>query len=268
MHDAHGGDARVRDVRLVFEISGEGPDLIWGHGLSMNRASDAVLGLLDWSRIPVSVVRYDARGHGESESTPDTKGYSWLELARDQLALADALGIGSYVSAGASMGSGTALHAAVLSPQRIRALVLALPPTGWETRAAQAAMWELTAAMIEEHGVEALVDSRAELEPPDPYKGDAQRREQQAAAVRAWDPDRLALVMRGATEANLPDRGELAQIGVPALILAWTGDPAHPLSTAEELASLIPDSELHVASTAAELAGWTDRAAAFLRRVL
>ena len=262
-HEVH-----VRDALLVYEVSGEGPDLIWGHGLTMSRASDAVLGLLDWDQIPVSVVRYDARGHGESASTPDTKGYSWSELARDQLALADALGIGSYVSAGASMGCGTALHAAVLSPQRVRALVLALPPTGWETRAAQAAMWELAATLIEEQGVEALIDSRAELEPPDPFKGDTQRREQQADAVRAWEPGRLALVMRGATEANLPDRAELAQIRVPALILAWTGDPVHPVSTAEELAAHIPDTELHVASTASELAEWTALTAAFLRRVL
>jgi len=258
----------VRGARLVYERSGKGPDLIWSHGLTMNLASDAVLALLDWSQIPVSVVRYDARGHGESESTPDTKGYSWSELALDQLALADALGIDTYVSAGASMGCGTALHAAVLGRERVRALVLALPPTGWEARAAQAATWELIAKMIEDQGVEALVTSRAELEPPDPYKGDTQRRDQQASAVRAWDAGRLALVMRGATEANLPERAELAQIGVPALILAWTGDPIHPASTAEELAALIPDAELHVASTASDMDDWTAHTNTFLRRVL
>jgi len=258
----------VRGARLVYERSGEGPDLIWGHGLTMNRASDAVIALLDWSQIPVSVVRYDARGHGESESTPDTEGYSWSELALDQLALADALGIDTYVSAGASMGCGTALHAAVLGRERVQALVLALPPTGWEARAAQAASWEVIAEMIEDHGVEALVTSRAQLEPPDPYKGDTQRRDQQAAAVRAWDPDRLALVMRGATEADLPDRADLARIGVPALILAWTGDPIHPVSTAEELAARIPDTELHVASTASDMDAWTAHTNAFLRRVL
>jgi pimeloyl-ACP methyl ester carboxylesterase len=224
--------------------------------------------LLDWSQIPVSLVRYDARGHGESESTPHTAAYSWSELALDQLALADALGIDSYVSAGASMGCGTALHAAVLGREQVQALVLALPPTGWEARAAQTASWEIIAEMIEDHGVEALVTSRAELEPPDPYRGDTQRREQLAAAVRAWDPDRLALVMRGATEADLPDRADLAGIGVPALILAWTGDPIHPVSTAEELAARIPDAELHVASTASDVHEWTARTNAFLQRVL
>jgi pimeloyl-ACP methyl ester carboxylesterase len=74
--------------------------------------------------------------------------------------------------------------------------------------------------------------------------------------------------MRGATEANLPDRSELARIGVPALILAWTGDPVHPMSTAEELAARIPEAELHVASTASDVDRWTAHTNAFLRRVL
>jgi 3-oxoadipate enol-lactonase len=258
----------IRGVEVEAEVSGEGPALIWGHGLSMNRASDADMGLLDWQRIPVTVVRYDARGHGESESTPDLAGYSWSELAQDQLALADALGISTYVAAGASMGCGTALHAAVLGEERVAALVLAIPPTGWETRAAQAEQWELAATVIETEGVEAVIAARAELEPPDPYVGDEQRREQQAAATRAWDPDRLALVMRGATKANLPDRAEIAGLTVPALILAWTGDPIHPVSTAEELHALLPDSELHVASTRSDLGTWTDLTAGFLQRVL
>ena len=37
------------------------------------------------------------------------------------------------------------------------------------------------------------------------------------------------------------------------MILAWIDDPGHPLSTAERLHELINDSELHVASTPADL---------------
>ncbi|HEX4244945.1 MAG TPA: alpha/beta fold hydrolase [Acidimicrobiales bacterium] len=258
----------IRGAELAYEVTGSGPDVIWGHGLSMDRASDADMGLLDWQQIPVTVVRYDARGHGRSESTPDLDGYRWSELAQDQLALADALGIDGYVAAGASMGCGTALHAGVLGGGRVKALVLAIPPTAWETRAAQAEQWELAASVIETDGVEAVIAARAQLDPPDPYAGDDRRRELQAAATRAWDPDRLALVMRGATRANFPDRADIARIGVPALILAWTGDPIHPMSTSEELHSLLPDSELHVASTAADLSTWTDLTRGFLKRAL
>lgn len=230
----------------------------------MNRVSDAEMSLLDWERLPVSVLRYDARGHGESSSTSDLDGYSWEELARDQLTLADALGIDSYIAAGASMGCGTALHAATQAPTRIRALILAIPPTGWETRAAQADQWELTAGIIETEGVEPVIAARAELDPPDPFVGDTARRELQAQWTRSWDPDRLAQVMRGATTANLPDRAAIAEIALPTLILAWTGDPIHPVSTAEELAGLIPHAELHLARTRVQLDGWTDVVASFL----
>ncbi len=238
--------------------------MIWGHGLSMDRVSDAELGLIDWDRVPASVVRYDARGHGESETTSDLDGYRWSELALDQLALADALGIGRYVAAGASMGCGTALHVAAVGGPRVAGLILVIPPTGWETRAAQADQWELAATVIERDGLEAAIAARAELDPPDPYRGDDARREQVAEATRRWDPRRLATVMRGATRANLPDRQEIAGITVPALILAWTGDPVHPMSTAEELAHLLPRAQLHQATTRADLDTWTDLAREFL----
>jgi 3-oxoadipate enol-lactonase len=256
-HVRTSGYTTVRGARLAYEVTGQGVTLIWGHGLSMTRASDAELGLVDWDRVGATVVRYDARGHGESESTAALDGYSWAELARDQLALADGLGIGRFVAAGASMGCGTALHSAVLAPERVRAIVLVIPPTAWETRAAQAAQWEIGAGVIESEGVEAMIAARAELELPDPYKDDPSQRDRQAAATRAWEPSRLALVMRGAATADLPSREQVTTIAAPALILAWTGDPVHPRATAEELAALLPDARLHVASTTAEMAGWT-----------
>lgn len=254
----------IRGAELAYERAGAGPDLIWGHGLSQTCANEGVLPLLDWSHIPAKVVRYDARGHGLSETTPERTGYSWEALARDQLGLADHLGIGSYIAGGASMGTGTALHAAVLAPERISRLILTIPPTGWETRATQADQWELTAQIIENQGVEPIIEARSKLAPPDPFVGDDARREAQAAATRSWDPDRLAQVMRGATTANLPTREQIAAIRVPTLILAWTGDPIHPISTAEELVSLIADAELHVASTAEEFGSWTGLVARFL----
>ncbi len=252
------GEMPVRGARIAYEMGGRGTDLIWGHGLSMNRVSDAETALLDWSRIRARVVRYDARGHGESESTPDLAGYSWAELAHDQLALADGLGIARYVAAGASMGCGTALHAAAIAPERIMGLVLVIPPTAWESRAAQAAQWEAASGLIEADGVEAFIAARADLDLPDPYRADPEsRRRQQADGLRRWHPSRLAHAMRGAAGADFPDRAEVRNVTAPALVLAWTGDPVHPRSTADELADLLPQSQLHVSSTLEEVAGWS-----------
>jgi pimeloyl-ACP methyl ester carboxylesterase len=256
--------AVIRGAEIAYESIGSGDALIWGHGLSQSRAAEHVLGLIDFDRLPGRVVRYDARGHGESETTPHLPGYGWDELALDQLALADHLGIDTYVAAGASMGCGTALHAAVAAPTRIARCVLVIPPTGWETRAAQAGEWGRVAEVIETYGVEPVIAAREEQPLPDPIAGDPGARDRQAEATRAWDTARLALVMRGAGYADLPARDLIAGVAAPTLILAWTGDPVHPESTARQLDELLPDSTLQLATTAEELAGWTSLVAEFV----
>ncbi|MDH5290997.1 MAG: hypothetical protein OEY41_13460, partial [Acidimicrobiia bacterium] len=82
--------------------------------------------------------------------------------------------------------------------------------------------------------------------------------------ARRTDPVRLAGLFRGAGHADLPARDAVATISVPVLILAWTGDPGHPQSTAEQLAELAPQAQLHLASTWDELQAWTDHTLAFL----
>ncbi len=225
------------------------------------------MGLVDWANIPARVLRYDARGHGESESTPDLDDYGWDRLALDQLALADAVGLDSYVAGGASMGSATALHAAVTAPDRILGLVLVIPPTGWEARAGQTEVYEQGAQIVEASGVEPLIAAGAALPPPDPFVGDGEYRQRRADGMRSWDPQRLARAMRGATRAQLPDRERIALITCPTLILAWTGDAVHPVATADELVRLIPHAEYHVASSSADISGWTGLVGSFIASI-
>ena len=68
--------------------------------------------------------------------------------------------------------------------------------------------------------------------------------------------DLLPWVFRGAARSDLPDRKALRSIDLPTTILAWTDDPAHPLSTAETLLDLLPRATLQVASTRAEVHLW------------
>lgn len=257
----------IRGADLVGEWTGDGRPLIWGHGLTGSRAIEDTSPLIDWTAVPARVLRYDARGHGESTSTPDAADYGWDGLARDQLALASACGVGGYISAGASMGCGTALHAAVLEPRHIEALILVIPPTAWETRAAQVSNYATAANVISAKGVEPLIAANATLPPPDPFVGDETRAAAREAAVRSWQPDRLAQVMLGATTADFPERDAVASLVVPTLLLAWTGDAGHPASTARELHDLIAGSELHLASTPEQITSWTGLVADFVSSV-
>lgn len=254
----------VRGCKIAYERAGEGPDVAWGHGLTQSRALENAQPLIDWAGVEARVVRYDARGHGESDSTLDLDGYSWEELAQDQLELTTALGIDTYVAAGASMGCATALHAAVLAPDRINGLILVIPPTGWESRAAQSEVYEQGAKVVEAYGVEPLIKAGAVIAPPDPLVDDTGYRTRRADGLRSWDPDRLARAMRGAAGAQLPTRNQISAIECPTLVLAWTGDATHPAETATELGDLLPHAEVHINSTADEIADWTTLVADFL----
>lgn len=260
--------ASVRGCDLAHDLAGDGPDLVWGHGLTSSMATEDEFGLLDHDRIRrvARELRYDARGHGRSGSTADPAGYGWDELAVDQLALADALGIGRYVAAGASMGAATALHAACRAPERIRALLLVIPPTAWATRAAKVDQYLTVADLIERGDHDAVIAGAASQPPPDPLADEPRWTDRTPELLATTDPVRLARVFRGAATADLPPPDDIATIDVPTMILAWTGDPGHPVVTAARLQELMPHAELAVATTRAGLEAWTDRVVDWLGR--
>ena len=257
----------VRGAHLDHDRAGSGVPLVWGHGLTSSRELEGDIVPLDWERIreAADVVRYDARGHGRSETTPELADYGWDRLALDQLGLADALGIDRYIAAGASMGTGTALHAAVTVPYRIIGLVLVIPPTAWYTRAAQRDLYLQRADVIEHGDLEAVIAAARTIPPPDPFGSEWHDRFE--TNLRAADRTRTAHVLRGAASTDLPSPESIAAIAVPTVILAWTGDPGHPTSTAERLTELIPDARLVVASTRADLDEWTGEIIEFVDHV-
>ncbi len=260
----------VRDVELAYEVLGEEtPALIWSHGLTSSRAAEDADGFLEWGRLAehLPTVRYDALGHGESGVLPERDAYSYESLGRFQLALADALGIDRYVAGGASMGAGTSLHVAVQAPHRVAGLVLLIPPTAWETRSAQVELYLQMADIVEANGVEPLIKGAAVAPLPDPLEGHADAVDRAARRLRAFEAGRLATVLRGASTADLPAKEAVATLSMPTLILAWSGDTGHPLSTVDELTALLPHADSHVSSTWEDYRTWTDRIIDFLHRL-
>lgn len=255
-----GADLAVTDV-------GSGPAFLWGHGFSSSRAQEDGVPIFDWGRLSTGfrIVRWDARGHGDSAGTPDPDTFRWDELARDELALADALGIDRFAAGGVSMGTATALHAAVLAPDRIRALVLALPPTAYETRAAQAGIYTDDADLVEQRGLAAYVEQANERPVPEILAPMAEV--YRSAFNPAIDEDLLPSALRGAARSDLPEADRIAALEIPALILAWDTDPGHPLATAELLAELLPDAELHVARQIGDILTWIGSVESFLGKV-
>lgn len=261
--------AQLRGFELDYDIRGEGtaPPLVWGHGLTGSRGLSAAYPLVELKPIERhrAVVRYDARGHGMSSILGDPTKGSWAELALDQQALLDHVGFDRVAIGGVSMGAGTALYSALALGNRLEKLVLVIPPTGWDERAAQVKQYEQMAQLVETKGSQALVAAAAKLPPPDPFAGTTDYVDRRAGSLGGANAARLAACFRGAAHADLPPLDAIATIAVPTLVLAWSGDPGHPVSTADQLGATLPNVEVSIATTRGELATWSDQVHAFLK---
>ncbi|WP_100444070.1 alpha/beta fold hydrolase [Glycomyces xiaoerkulensis] len=108
--------ATVEDIRLCYEETGDGPAVVFVHGgLADRRMWDDQFAALADHR----TVRYDARGHGESDT-----GEGPFSGHRDLLALMDALSVERAVLVGNSIGGGHAVEAALAAPDRVAGMVL------------------------------------------------------------------------------------------------------------------------------------------------
>ena len=256
---------RIRDAELAVERRGDGPFVLWGHGLMSSRANEDTRRLWtiadDVTTAGFEFVRFDARGHGESTGTADPTVYQWSSLATDALALHETLGGAPVVLGGASMGAATMLHAAVRHPKAARALVLVIPPTAWETRAGQREIYENSASFVRAKGKARYVEAVRKL-PMIPILAEYPEYRSPPADI---SEELLPFVLEGAAASDLPPIDALRTLDIPTLILAWDTDPGHPVSTAVTLHETLPRSTLHVAQTVTDIRSWGDNVVEFLR---
>jgi 3-oxoadipate enol-lactonase len=101
------------------DTGGDRPVVVLSHGLLMNRSMfvPQVAALRDAYR----VITWDERGHGDAEHEGT---WTYWDSAQDVLALLDHLGVQQAVLGGMSQGGFLSLRAALLAPERVRALVL------------------------------------------------------------------------------------------------------------------------------------------------
>jgi pimeloyl-ACP methyl ester carboxylesterase len=140
-------------------------------------------------------------------------------------------------------------------------MVLVIPPTAWESRPPQRDIYEGSADLVERAGIEGLMEARAALPPPPIFADHPEL----LGSPPDVAPDVLPTVLRGAGATDLPPLDQLAGLDQPTLVLAWEGDPGHPVSTATALAGALIRAELVVAPSLAEVTHWPGRVAAFLQ---
>lgn len=107
-------------IRTFYRSVGEGPPLllIAGNGMEHTAFDEQLPSFSPHFRCLV----YDMRGIGQSDVTED--GYTTREMAKDALALMDALGIAAAHVGGYSLGGAIGQEMAIAAPGRVRSLSL------------------------------------------------------------------------------------------------------------------------------------------------
>jgi pimeloyl-ACP methyl ester carboxylesterase len=260
------------DVELAMRSHGRGIPFVWGHSLMGSMRVEDLVALWDWSDVEryAEVVRYDARGHGNSDGSYNRDDYRWDAMAADMLAVADwfaaARGEPQCLLGGISMGAATALEAAVQQPERVAGLVLVLPPTAWDTRPRQSAIYRRLAWVSGLFGAAPyrLLDL---LPIPMREDGRSQMALHTMKGLARANPLHVQAALGGAARSDLADRKRLQELHVPTLILAWEDDAAHPLSTATDLADTLPDVRGLVVCHPGDISEWETALATFVQEI-
>jgi 3-oxoadipate enol-lactonase len=231
--------ADVNGQRISFDDSGgEGPPLILAHGFLMDREMFApqVRELAPEFRL----ITWDERGFGETEF--DGRPFSYWDSAADCLALLDHLGIERAVVGGMSQGGFLSLRAALLAPERVRALVLIDTQAGVEDAERLPAYRQMQQTWLELGPVDELAQTIADLIIGDP------------ALSQPWIEKWRALPresMRAPADC-LFERddisGRLGEISCPAIVFHGTADRSIEIDRAQELCPACPGAPVSCAS--------------------
>ena len=253
-------------ARLHSESMGNGQTFVWAHALMGSMAQDLEGGVLAWRELCdiARVIRFDARGHGQSEASGDPEDFRWDNLARAFWQVSDSYTDDKVIIGGASMGCATSLYAACQRPGQVKAMILVIPPTAWELRAKMKRNYNFMAKLVKLS--RGLPFRLLKLIPT--ARGDAgfQRNIMSVMARHLAKADYQGAVgaMRGAALSDLPSLQEIEKLTMPVLILAWPDDATHPLSVAETLHNTLPNSQLEVMKHADDPYSWPQLARNFI----
>jgi pimeloyl-ACP methyl ester carboxylesterase len=229
------------------ETAGEGPPIVLCHGITATRRY-VLHGSRALERAGHTVVTYDARGHGESDPSPDGQGYGYPELVGDlEAVVAATAGDGRFVLGGHSMGAHTAVAYALLHPERLAGLVVIGPVYMGEVSAEALAYWDGLAAALEAGGVDGFleyIDRNQETDPA--WRGPVQRFTRERM-LQHRHLDALVEALREVPRSRpFETMAELESLQTPALVVAShdAADPGHPRHVAEAYAERLPRARL------------------------
>src|ERR1700733_1544506 len=214
---------KANGITINYRIDGaEGaPWLVFSNSLATSLAmwDEQAAALKDSFR----VLRYDQRGHGETEA-PSGR-YPFDTLLADALGLLDVLAIEKAHFAGLSMGGATALGLAERHPERFDHIIVCDSPC--QSTPASSQQWEERIAVAQRDGIEALVEPTVtRWFPPETVAKNPPHLDKVRAMIRATPVN--GFIGCAAALAH----HHYATAVAPAIFPTWTGRRSSPRRSA------------------------------------
>lgn len=230
--------ALVNGQELFYEDSlGNGPPIMMMHGFLMDQSlfDSQVKELAPFYRC----IRFDARAFGKTKW--DGKAFSLYDTASDCVGLMDHLGLKSAVIVGMSQGGYAALRMALVSKERVRALVLMSTWAGVDDEAVKSQFRQLRDTWEKMGPLEPMLEGSAtillgpKLEP------------KMESIWNSWLPKWRSYSGNAIVHAinNLVDRDDishrLSEIQQPALVTHGDADVGMPIELGRKLCESLPN---------------------------
>jgi 3-oxoadipate enol-lactonase len=240
--------AIIKGIKIYFEMSEKkgAPVVLLSHSLGSSHLMwDPQMDAL---KSYFQILRYDIRGHGESEVGQGS--YTMEQLGEEAIGLLDHLGIEQVHWVGMSMGGMIGQAVALNRPSRLKSLVLCdttaiIPPEAQP-------IWQERIDQVRQKGMESQLEATMErwftpffLNSRSPILS-LIRKQFLATSVEGY-----VNCIEAIRRLNYLDR--LSEIRIPTLILVGEDDPGTPVSASEAIHQRIPNSTLKIIPSARHL---------------
>jgi len=249
-------------IKINYEISGkkDGPVVILSHSLASSlKMWEPQMEML---RSHFRVLRYDTRGHGQSQTTQAP--YTLELLGEDAIGLLDTLGIEKVHWVGLSMGGMIGQSIALNHPHLL--LSLSLCDTGAVVPTEMQPIWDERIEGVQKIGMKSQLETTMERWFTPSY---LQLNSPMFTLIKeeflATPPGGYIGCASGIRRLNYLER--LHKINLPTLIIVGEDDPATPVSGSEAIHERIRNSKLVILPSARHLSN-VEQAEAFNRHLL
>jgi 3-oxoadipate enol-lactonase len=227
----------VKGARLFYTLSGKADAPVLMMSNSLGTTLDMWHPQLAAMESKFQLLRYDMRGHGNSDLVEEACSIS--TLGHDVLALLDKLRIDKVHFCGLSVGGVIGQWLGANAPERLRYLILC----NTAAKIGTPESWNKRIADVEKHGLASITEAVLErwftpafrLASPDavaPFR----------AMLHASNPRGYVLVC--AALRDMDQRKLVEEIRVPTCVIAGEHDPATTLDDAKFLQARIPGATL------------------------